>query len=336
MRNITILLSFLGILLIAAGCQADKGAGVSPGDAFVGGTSAIKMSFVENSPPSEVTDKTEANEAFEFDATVTIENVGEHDIPQEALVVTMSGFFPGDFGITDTQELKAANAGTVNGVSKDPDGNRIQGAVDQFTFPKSVIEKFAYQKELTGSQAFPFRAEACYPYNTKVLSQVCLMEDLTKKERPVCNPTGSRTVSNSGAPVQVTSITQSVGGRNKLLLNFDVQKVGSSDIFKNEPTETCNDDFKNKNRIEVEVNTGIPGLNCIGLVGGGALDYEASDSTTAKGFTGELLLSGGSGSFTCIQTLSNIDRDSIKTFDVTLAYYARDSVTTNVLVKHLI
>src|SRR3989338_1295109 len=155
MRNITILLSFLGILLIAAGCQADKGAGVSLGDAFVGGTSALKMSFVENSPPSEVTDKTEANDAFEFDATVTIENVGEHDIPEDDLVVTMSGFFPGDFGITDTQKLKAANADTVNGVRKEPEGNKIQGAVEQFTFPNAADGVFEYQRTLTGKQLLP-------------------------------------------------------------------------------------------------------------------------------------------------------------------------------------
>ncbi len=322
------MLFLLAFAVIVAGCQSQTPKGSSITNAFIGGTSAVKVSFIENSPPSEVTDTPSGGTGFPFDASVTLENVGEYDIPAAGVTLAVSGFYPGDFGIADTAELTQTYpaSGVFRGVSKDPDGNRIQGDIAQITFPKTPTKQFKYDKQLAGNQQFPFRVDACYPYSTKAISQVCLMKDLTSKERTICTPTGSRPVSNSGAPVQVSSVTQSVGGRNKLLLNFGIKKVGSSDLFK-VSNDRCKDAFTNKERITVRVETGIKGLKCLGLLGGA----EVKDGV----YSGEVLLSSGSASFTCIQDYDG-STNSVKTFDVTLMYFARDSATTNVLVKHLI
>lgn len=336
MKSRTLLLSLLFFSVIVAGCQSQTSSGPSITNAFIGGTSAMKVSFIENSPPSEVTDMQKDEKGtiiptsgFPFDASVTIENVGENEIDKGGIALTMSGFYPGDFDTT-TEELTKTypESGVFRAVSKDPDGNKIQGDIAQVTFPKTSTKQFKYNKVLSGNQQFPFRVDVCYPYSTKVLSQVCLMKDFTGTKKTICSPTGSRPVSNSGAPVQVTSVSQSVGGQHKLLLNFEVKKVGTSDLFKYDTTNTCKDAFTNKDRISVKVDTGIAGLKCLGLLGG-------TEATDKKSYAGEVLLSSGGASFTCIQDYAG-GTDSLKTFDVTLSYYARDTATTNVLVKHLI
>ncbi len=328
MRSRTLLLTLLFFAILIAGCQQDGAKGPSITSAFIGGTSAMKVAFIENSPPSEVTDMPTGQTGFPFDASVTIENFGESDINANSVKLTLSGFFPADFD-TDATEITQTYpaSGVFRGVSKDPDGNRIQGDIAQVIFPKTPAKKFKYNKVLAGNQQFPFRVDVCYPYKTKVVSQVCLMGDFTSKRKTICSPTGSRPASNSGAPVHVTSVTQSVGGRNKLLLNFEIKKTGTSELFKPSATAGCSDAFTNKDRIGVDISTGIPGLKCLGLLGGQPVGTSA--------FSGEVLLSNGAASFTCMQDYTG-GTDSLKTFDVTLSYFARDSATTNVLVKHLI
>ncbi len=332
MRSVTLLLFLLAFALIAAGCQSQTSSGSSATSAFIGGTSAVKVAFIENSPPNEVTDMPAGQTGFPFDASVTIENTGENSIEENSITLTLSGFFPGDFDTTSDKLTQThPESGVFRGVSKDPDGNKIQGDREQITFPTEE-GKLKYNKELKGNQQFPLRVDVCYPYETKVLSQVCLMggdRGFTNIKKTVCNPTGSRPVSNSGAPVQVTSITQSVGGQSKTILNFNVRKVGTSELFKNDATDGCKDSFANKDRISVEVDTGIAGLRCLGLLDGKEGEIKAGT------YNGKVILSNGEASFTCIQDYTG-DTDSLKTFDVTLNYFARDSATTSVLVKHMI
>jgi hypothetical protein len=84
----------------------------------------------------------------------------------------------------------------------------------------------------------------------------------------------------------------------------------------------------------VTVNTGVnlsaddsETVDCLGLL----------NKDSANPNTGDLLLDNGQASFTCVQTLDAASQvDSIKTINILLDYYAQDSITTNVLVKHLI
>src|SRR3989344_4598597 len=210
----------LALALTVSACTGGETPGTSATASFIGGTSAVKLSFIENAPPAEVTD-----DDFEFDVILTAEKTGEQSIAAPLMTVKLTGFFPDDFSTT-TPALTKTIGQTFTGVRKDPDGNKINGDLQQFTFAN-----LKYKNELEGNQQFPIRAEACYAYKTRAISQLCLMGDLTKPEKPVCNPTGARSVANSGAPVHVTSVTQSVGGKNKAILIFTVQKVGTEDIF---------------------------------------------------------------------------------------------------------
>lgn len=322
------------LMAISVAVSACTSGDESTEESFFGGKEGIKLSFLPNTPPSEVTDFGDGV-GFPFQAVVTVENVGEQNLKKDELDIEITGFFPTDFAITETEQLKDSND-ALRGVDKDPDGKRVNGGIQQFIFPvqdKGDAEAFKYMQKLKGNQQFPFKAEACYKYKTTAVSQLCLQESFTDNLNQVCNPKGPRVVSNSGAPVHVTSITESVGGTNKIILNFEIKKVGLDDVFKLDDTNKCSTDFTHRNRVKVTVNTGLESnsdvnieeLNCVGLLEG------------TGGKSGFLLLIDNKASFTCIQTLGeNSMIDSVKSFNVVLEYYAERSITKNVLVKHLI
>ena len=338
MRNKVALMSFFVILILAAGCNQET----SPKkESFVGGTEALSLSFIEGSPPSEVTDRIEGETGFPFGVTLVMENVGEYKIePTQKMLITLSGFFPGDFSIQDPDNqlsitYPGQKDGAFDGVKKDSEGNPIRGDTAYIRFPKNTELDFLYRQPIAVSTPFPFRAEVCYPYETKVISELCLMDDFTSNDdQPVCNPEGNMKVSNSGGPIHVSSVTQSVAGRNKILIRFDVKQVGDSDLFYYEGVNSgCEytPGNRNKNRVLVEVDTGLQGLNC-NLIGGGGIGA-ASKATL---WSGDLIISSDeSVTFTCIQTLEEKDRrDGIKTFNTYITYMARDTISTDVLVKH--
>ena len=346
MINKVALTSLLVFLMIAAGCNNGNLEEPSRrGGSLGGGSKALELSFIEGSPPGEVTDKPAGEDGFPFDVTLVIKNLGEYDIPStDKMFITLSGFFPGDFGISDpNRELSTERpeSGTFGGVKRDSEGNPIQGDIIYVRFPENTQIDFMYRKSIAVSTPIPFRAEVCYPYKTEVVSDMCLMDDLTSRDQTVCNPSRERRVSNSGGPVHISSITQSVAGKNKILFRFEVKKVGTSDLFGlgldyQNNLKKCDDGYRQRNHVVVQINTGLRGLNCVGLIGGGGLGGSPTDESSRTGWTGDVLLnSDGTASFTCIQTLQENDRrDGIKTFNATIDYFAKDAISTEVLVKH--
>ena len=338
MRNKFALMSFLVILTLAAGCNHETSPQLDRGGSFIEGDKALELSFIEGSPPAEVTDKLEGESGFPFDVTLVMENIGEYTIlPNQRMFVTLSGFFHSDFGIADPDEelsiiYPGVGGSTFSGKRKDTEGNPIQGDVAYIRFPKTKSLDFLYDKPIPVSTPFPFRAEVCYPYLTNTVSELCLMSDLTSKDQPVCNPDEEKRVSNSGGPVEITSVTQSHAGKDKIVIRVDVKKVGDSDLFDYVDNNRCKDNRRNKNRLVIQVKTGLEGLNCNGIGGVGLTET----SSKPVAWAGTLLLSAeGKGFFTCIQTLEKKDRrDAKKTIGIETVYYARDSITTEVLVKH--
>ena len=337
MKNKVALASFFMVLMLAAGCNQESGPKTDSNTGFVGGSQALELSFIEGSPPTEVTDKLEGEEGFPFDVTLVMENVGEYDIrPTQTMFITMSGFFPGDFSINNPDrelliEYPGNGDGIFEGVEQDNDGNPIQGKIAYIRFPESSDLEFLYKEPIPTSMPIPFRVEVCYPYETEVISDLCLMDDLTSSDQPICNPAGARKVSNSGGPVHISSVTQSVAGKHKILLRFEVEKVGKSDLFYYE-NRRC-EGSRNRGRLLVEIDTGLEGLSCSGLGGAGR---GSSNPSLYTGWSGDAILKAdGTAGFTCIQTLQNKDqRDGIKNFKTAIAYSARDAISTAITVKH--
>src|SRR3989338_4948843 len=83
-------------LLFIAGCGSGDVATGAPTTPFLGGTQGLEISFLEGSPPAEVTD----GDTFDFQALVQLKNVGEHDIKKKDINVSLIGFLPSQFKLS--------------------------------------------------------------------------------------------------------------------------------------------------------------------------------------------------------------------------------------------
>ncbi|MBI2664673.1 hypothetical protein HYX10_05035 [Candidatus Woesearchaeota archaeon] len=330
MRSVIATVILLAVVTIISACS--PGEGQTPSTfGFVGGNDGVTLKFLDNNPPAKAFDAGPTQEdQFKFNAIVSVENVGEYTINPGGLKLSLKGFFPEDFGVAATEELTQSNTQTLTAVSKNNQGDVRRGTLEQITFPKTG--EFAYRQDLSVDQTYTFTAEACYKYETKTVSQICLKEDLRSSDTEICNPIGNRQVSNSGAPVHITAVRQDVAGTNSVVLDFEVKKAGTADIFyTRDPTQRpkCQkSDQLSENRVKVTVTTNLgnpDSINCLGLTNVGA----------DKG-SGELILNNGAATFSCIQNLEGVSFvDSIKTFTAALEYDVRETIETNVLVEDI-
>ncbi len=344
MRKGVLVLVLLALALVVAGCQGNKPT-TSSSTPFIGGTEGLTAKFAENSPPTEVTDsqKDAAGKLINtFDIVLLLENVGEVDIGDSTLTstsdntkvaVTIGGILGSDFLDTASKNpdgkivtlVKANPKGPISGVKKDPDGNKIPGSTVDMRF-----EGLAYQRLLAGSAEFPLQADVCYVYQTKAVTDLCIRADATKRVSGVCDISGQKQVFNSGAPMQITAVEEGVGGKNKVLLTFNVKNVGTGNVFKASATPDCERGaFAKENHVLVQITTGLSGITCSGI---------SVDSTASKPdegvIVGDLRLSEGAGTFSCIQNTPN--QDAVKKVDLKLTYDYLISKSTKIAVKHLL
>lgn len=300
----------IALAVFIAGCQGGQSTTSSSSTPFIGGSEGLQVRFLENAPPSEILD----NKQTPFDITLRVENVGETDVAVNNVKTTIGGLYPPDFGKSLLQSVLNR---PVQGVKKDPEGGRISGGIDEITFSELL-----YQKNLEGNNVFPVQADTCYTYQTRAVGDYCMRQDMTKIIPGVCNVKGSKTVFNSGGPVQVVSLDESVGGKNTVILNFKIKTVGSGTFFKPTPgtAASCTKgDLQSEGFVTVTVDPGITGeLRCSGWGG-----------QKTKG----VRLVNGEASVTCI--LGGINVDAVQKLNIKLDYNHLISTSTRLLVKHL-
>ncbi len=325
-----VLVLVLALALVIAGCKGgEKGTASSSTTPFIGGTEGLRISFLENAPPRETLDNPKAINAkgtpetdrakwelSKFDIAMRVENVGEQKILADTLTVTIGGIYAGDFNvgadktITKTTSLTSSLAKELEGVRKDPEGERLPGGVDEIIFAD-----LAYVKSLEGNNEFPIQADACYPYRTRAVADFCMRKDLTKATSGVCQIKGSKPVFSSGGPIQVTSFEEAVGGTEKVILKFKIKATGAGTFYK--PGDCKKGNFQEENFVRVTVASGVSGLKCSGW-----------DSSTK-----DVRLTNGEASVTCIQ--SGVTVDALQKMNIYLDYNHLITASTKILVKHL-
>jgi len=193
--SIVLILSIIAVVAVS-GCLSAKEE-ATPASAFVGGTSGLSMSFMSNAPP------TEYPECTGFDINVQLENKGEYTIPADKAGITISGIATSatGYGITPaaTQKTEEIAARQKFGKSTTPGGQELMSfsSIGSPDFPGDTTQTII--------------ATSCYPYRTIAMSTVCIKESFTKQTTggtELCKITGDKTVYNSGAPIQVSSISQ--------------------------------------------------------------------------------------------------------------------------------
>ena len=296
------------LTLFLAACS--DGNQVASVKSFIGGTDSIKFDFVEGSPPSEVFDQGN----FPFDVTLNLENKGEFDVVKDKINVTLKGFFPPDFDNPGTTKSPDEN---LDRSFIDSDGKTVPGTVTFLTFPG-----FNFKGSLPANNEFTVRAELCYLYGFTGQSDVCILDDLTEKKDDVCVVNEKKSAETSSSPVQIENFEESVAGTDKIAFNFEVVHRGTGAISKR--ASGCDDEQINKDKVFLQIESGIPGLTCSGIAEGNA----------TSGFT---TLVGGKRLIRCTQDTTSQEaqgKDFEKKITIKGDFDYKAHKQRNLLVKH--
>lgn len=321
-----ILALILGLLVLSGCPETDDNNNQIIDSPFIGGSEGLVFKFIENAPPEEVFDTDNA-----FSVSVRLENVGEHTIPENydrMPIMKITGIDYADFDTTEADMTKSITEELL-GQQLNPTGKVIQGTIMSVEFP-TTGEDLQYIGEVAGSAPFTFRAELCYEYETKAQAMLCVREDLlgTHDKEGVCEPNRALQAANSGAPVHVESLEQSVQGPDKIYFDFKVRHVGAGKVFKEGLAEPCSSDTRsNKNKVWVEIED--PNLG----------DFKCSGLSDGTDTTGYVTLSESSTSVKAeghVRCTIKLDepRDLEKLLKIKLKYDYFDYTDTTVEVRH--
>jgi len=210
-------------------------------------TTALTMAFVPDAPPSQLVP------GEKYKIYVDIVNNGGFDIAPGDAHFYLSGI--GD-------NLKNVNLYVANAQFLNKKTALQEGGKERLIFGSEVMAK-----ELPSAFDFTVRLDACYKYATLVQTKICI-----GRGDGICSVSGEKikTGDNSAAPVQVTSLTQSIQG-NKLYVKFTIENKGKGEVYL--PNLDCTklqmgdiDEKLKQNQVELAVNT-EEGFSCI-LQGG--------------------------------------------------------------------
>lgn len=255
MRKINSLVIFLvaitALFLVTSCTQQTQ---TKTGPMFVGGTVGLNTYLIEGMPPPAISDAG----TFPFGMGIAIENQGEADVGQGTenpfMLVRLEGINPEQFGTTD-DNIKQVFQGTLRGARRNFDGTLFPGEITTVSF-----EPLNYQPDLRGNVQFTIRADVCYDYETFATAMVCIKDDVLEhiQDTSICTLTGPRDVQNSGAPVQITSVTENPMAENKIQINFVIEHVGIGEFFgrpvgADDFSEICDFGVRNFNKYYVDV-----------------------------------------------------------------------------------
>ena len=324
-------------LLVLAGCKGGDTTSSSLTTPFLGGEGGVEIWFLEGNPPSEVTD----DGTFPFQAIVSVKNVGEHDIDANNLNASLIGFLPSQFKSTVSGEefaegdLRKILTTALSGRKKDAEGNVIEPVETFITFPTDT-KNFKFSGKLEGNTVFVMRADVCYKYQAKAISELCILQNqIDKASDAICNPTEPKTIFSSGSPIKITSFRENVAGKDKIQFSFDVMHSNAGKVFDPTPDGCPKDPTNiraNEDKVNVTVDTGLSrkdyDLSCVGMT------KVAGSKTTNQ--TGNFKLINGKRTMTCTLDLPATRTDFKKPIDITVYFNYGQTADKEVLVKHLV
>jgi len=298
---------FIISLLSLVGCATDTGKTTTT-TPFVGGSNGLEINFIVGEPPEEALDEGQ----FPFIVTVSVENKGEWDVAKEDATISLRGFRPADFNNPERSKNPDEDLAKTY---IDIDGNVIPG-----TFTHVSFDGFNYMGSLQASNIFPILADVCYGYGTRSQLDICYLDDLTEANE-VCEVKGPKPIYSSSAPVSVENLKEEIAGSDKVSFSFDIVHRGAGLLSVLDSSCNDADELANKNKVWVEVDTDLPGLICSGLI----------DGTDTTGYA---TLYSGKRHIRCTQDVPG-DGDYIKKASVILKYDYKETIRTEILIKHV-
>ncbi len=269
-KKFLIITMMIAIILIS-GCGSNTDTSTVKTTPFVGGSTAVVLSFIDGAPPEEIFDKGN----YPFGVGVKIENKGEYTIPQNEGSVEIIGINPSDFK-TSSSGLKKNLNEDLTGVKKNFEGEALAGGIGVVEFTN-----LAYTPDITGNFEVTLRAEMCYNYITMTSTKICIKRNLLDSisDNRICDLAGAKSPQNSGAPVHITTLSETPMGQDKIQVLFEIAHVGAANDRIYKKGTDCDYSVTNmdRNKVFVKVTSKINGNtpSCNGLEGsnGGAEGY---------------------------------------------------------------
>lgn len=318
MRQTILLVMMLVAVLAVSACTTGKGPNV--GDTYLGGTEGLKITYAADAPPDMVAD----NKQESFDVIVQITNKGETAVAENDAKITISGIPPESFGKSKTDFLINPDE-AIDKRIKNPDGTVIEPPLVE-----AIVPNLQYQYAEPGNIQFErVRAEICYLYETNVSAKLCVLEKMTQPEDDdVCVINENKGFSSSGAPVQVTKIQQSGGGRDSTRFTFTIANVDTGAIYKQ--STSCDPITQEENKVWVEItgltdrNGGASTVRCTGLRDG---------TSEANGY---VAMTGGTPrDVSCTVTFPEAQRtDREQPFNIRLKYNYKEFIDKPLLIQY--
>ncbi|VVB81834.1 Uncharacterised protein [uncultured archaeon] len=279
MRRLIVIVA-LAFLVVACTGGETKGA-VSMTSPFIGGTQGLAIAFQDYR--AEVFDGGQDP----FDVIVKLENKGEALVPKDNVRVRLTGINPAEFGKSESLLTLLAPDDVVE--TRKTETGVLAGP--------AVFTEFVglnHNGKISGASVqYTLRADVCYLYRTKAVSKLCVRDNLlTPRAGGICEIAESKSVYNSGAPVQIADFSESARAKDKLGFTFDIKNIGAGSVFQR--NTFCDRTTRQpEHRVYVIVKSGLSGLTCTGLESGDII---------AEGF---VTLYGGSKTISCSQTIAS-------------------------------
>jgi len=233
-------LVMMGIILVLAGCQQQEEPGTGT---FTSGSSGISIAFVDLSPPKTL------DEGGVFPVKVILKNKGEYDLTSGEARARLFGVNLDNFGLVKQYK---STLSPLRGMGEfNPEGG--QGEID--------FGNAQYALPVINSEEFTLRARVCYPYQTRVLSNVCIANAVGKGST-ACSVEGEKIKKGdvSGGPIQVTSLKQQTRGSTQVRFDVMIENKGGGEVFN--PGVGCEEldeeVFKLSNQYKVRVEVVNP------------------------------------------------------------------------------
>jgi len=325
------LASLVFISLIAfglSGCNSNSGESDNSNVAFAGGTNGLLISWVQPSYDSNIL---LANGQSELGMVLEIKNDGEYQVQTGEAILKLAGIYPSDFGLDD-DSVSFDSLPMLYPKRKDLEGNILEGSTELFSFNDKVL---CYQGSIKGISTANLVAELCYKYVTYASGDLCVGSTILNtggRSDSVCDTTGVRPFSSSGAPVQVTSFRQEAAGKNKIMLHFTIEHKGNGNIYKYDNVNNlieCNPN-KMTNYDNVLVKIGEPGSDFWHNLKCGSAS--ALNGVLEK----NIRLSNGKGFLDCTLELKSDTRNYIKSVPLTIEYLYSTSTSVPLIIKETI
>lgn len=315
-----ILLVMIALSLFIAGCSGTDT--ISPSSSqFVGGTKGITFDFLAGSPPDEIYD----NGEYSFSIAVQATNEGEADLEASDGYIKIEGISAAEFGVSSSELTQ--DIPPLRGNEKNANGDVLNGDIDVVSF-----DGLNYQQNIAGNiDSTIIRAVACYNYKTQASASVCLKDETIDQtsENDVCDITGSKTVSNSGGPIQISQVTESSRGKDGIQLSFTITNQGeANDRFFKVDTD-CDRKVNNPEKdivyIDVSaIDNGRLNARCTGFKDGNG------------GSTGFVYLPGGeSRKVICTYDTESVENDFETRVNVELSYRYMQYIEKPILIKDI-